>query len=256
MGLLFVPLGARTVETDVGVVRGVGVGVVYGVILAGVLGALVVPSAIGIQVPYTNPPLASYVVFGVLFGGVYGVLRKRTLAGEERPTSTAIGTRGQRAVVFGSLFGGSVGGLVVYHMVGKGAMRFFSSLVGYGSVMIGWAVWLVLCLVLGTAFAVAVGPRLSRYARSLDEFADRDADVDALFGDFFDGAPVTSAATVSGFAYGLLLAVVVGAVAFPMAVNAMTPWGLVVPTAQPYFLLAFVVYGLVMGLGYGIVREF
>ena len=29
-----------------------------------------------------------------------------------------------------------------------------------------------------------------------------------------------------------------------------------VPVLQPYFLLAFVVYGLIMGIGYGIVREF
>lgn len=255
-GLLFVPLAARSVESRVGLARGLGVGVVYGAVLAGVVGVVGIPAATAIEIPHTRPPVAGYFVFGVLFGGVYGLLRKRTLAREDAPTSTAIGTRGQRAVVFGSLFGGAVGGLVVHHMVGPSAMLYSSSIVGYGSVAIGWAVWLGLCLILGLMFAVAVGPRLSGYARSMDEFTERDEDLDAVFGDFFEGAPVTSAATLAGFAYGVVAAVAVGAIAFPLAVNTVTPWGLPTPTLQPFFLLAFVVYGVVMGLGYGVIKEF
>lgn len=263
-GLLFIPLAARTVEHRVGLPRGLGVGVVYGAVLTGIFGMFVVPAIVSsrgfpLSVPHTNPPVAGYLVFGIVFGGVYGLLRKRTLVTEDIPTSTAIGTRGQRAMVFGSLFGGSVGGLIVYHMVGPVAMRYFGALVGYGgSAAIGWGVWLGLSLILGLMFAVAVGPRLDGYVRSMGEFAGRDEDVDAVLGDFLDRAPVTTTATFAGFVYGIILAVAVGAIAVPLAVNTMTGpnIGMSTPVLQPYFLLAFVIYGLIMGMGYGVVKEF
>jgi len=256
LGLLFIPIAAQTVETRPGLPRGLLVGAGYGVVLTGLVGVLAVPSVTAIDVPHTNPPVAAYLVYGLLFGAFYGILRRRTLARENVPTSTAVGTRSQRAVVFGSLFGGAVGGLVVHHMVGPRAMLYFSSLVGYGNVSVGWVMWLGICLLLGTAFAVAVGPRLSGYASSMDEFTERDEDLDAVFGDLFEGAPVTTTATVAGFGYGIVIAVAVGAIAFPLAINTITQWGLPMPTLQPFFLLAFVVYGLVMGLGYGVVKEF
>lgn len=260
-GLLFVPLAARTVETNVGLPRGLGVGVIFGGILTAVVGAVLVPSLTNLALPHTRPPVAGYFVFGTVFGAVYGVLRRRTLAGEDAPTSTAVGTRGQRAIVFGSLFGGSVGGLVIHHSVGQGpvAMRFFGALVGYGgSAAVGWAVWLGLCLLLGLVFAVAVGPRLDGYTRSLDEFTEQDADLEATFGGFLDGAPITTTATVAGFGYGVVVAVAIGAITFPIAVNAITGpnIGLASPVLQQYFLLGFVVYGVVMGMGYGVMKEF
>ena len=256
-GLLFVPLAAGTLERRLGLVRGLGVGVVYGAVLTAALGVVGIPAATAIDLPHTAPPVAGYFAFGVAFTLVYTQLRKRTIVGEELPTSTAIGTSGQRAIVFGSLFGGSVGGLTVHHMVGGGAMRFLGAIVGYGgSVTVGWAVWLTISLILGVTFAVAVGPRLSQYARSMDETVEADADLDAVFGDFLDRAPVTTAAAVAGFVYGIVAAIAVGAIAVPLAVNTVTPFGLFVPTLQPWFLLAFVLYGLVMGVGYGVIKEF
>jgi hypothetical protein len=261
-GLVFVPLAARVVEYRVGIPRGLAVGLAYGAALTGVIGVVAIPAivrsqGIALDLPHTGSPVAGYFVFGTLFGGAYGHLRKRTITGEEFPTSTAIGTSGQRAIVFGSLFGGAVGGLVVHHMVGPVAMRYFGALVGYGgSMQIGWMVWLGLSLILGMAFAVAVGPRLSRYADSMDQVAERDEDFDAVLGDFLDRAPVTTTATLAGVVYGIVLAIAVGAIGIPMAVNMMTPFGMFVPELQPYFLLAFVVYGLIMGLGYGVVKEF
>lgn len=262
LSLVFVPLAARVVEYRVGIQRGLAVGLAYGAVLTGVVGMFVIPAVvrsqgIALDLPHTNTVVAGYFVFGTLFGGVYGHLRKKRISSEEFPTSTAIGTSGQRAIVFGSLFGGAVGGLVVHHMVGPVAMRYFGALVGYGgSMQIGWTVWLGLSLILGMTFAVAVGPRLSRYANSMDEVAERDEDIDAVIGDFLDRAPVTTTATLAGVVYGIVLAVAVGAIGVPLAVNTMTPFGMFVPELQPFFLLAFVVYGLIMGLGYGVVKEF
>ena len=254
-GVLFIPFAAQSVEANPGLVRGLGVGAVFGAVLAAIVGAYVVPTATGIQTPHTNPPVAGYFVFGLLFGGVYGVLRKETLK-DAAPTTTAIGSRGQRAVLFGSLFGGSVGGLVIYHMVAPVGMLYFSSLVGYGSYAMGWVVWLLICVLLGSLFAFAVGPRITSYADSLDDITGQDEDLEEVFGDVFEGAPLTATATLAGLAYGVLVAVVVGAILFPLAINTITPYGLPVPTLQPYFLLAFVMYGTVMGLGYGVVKEF
>ncbi len=264
MGLAFVPLAARAVEYRIGLGRGLVVGGIYGAVLTGLVGAVAVPLLVRsrgfpIDAPSTEPTIFAYLVFGVVFGGVYATLRKRRLAREEMPTSPAVGTRGQRAVVFGSLFGGVASGLIAYHMVGPVTILFMGSLVGSaGSVGVGWTVWLGLSLLLGMVFAVAVGPRLDDYTSSIDDFAEREQDVDETLGRYLDSAPITTTATMAGFVYGVIVAVAVGAIAIPIAVNTITGPGLgmPVPVLQPYFLLAFVVYGAVMGLGYGVVREF
>ena len=67
---------------------------------------------------------------------------------------------------------------------------------------------------------------------------------------------MTTTATMAGFVYGVAVAAAVGAIGIPLAVNTVSTYGMLVPTLQPYFLLAFVVYGLVMGLSYGVIREF
>ena len=142
-------------------------------------------------------------------------------------------------------------------MVSPVTMLFMGSLVGYaGSIGVGWVVWLSLSLVFGLVFAVAVGPRLGDYTRSIDEFAQQEEDVNDTLGDYLEEAPVTTTATLAGFAYGVVLAVAVGAIAIPIAVNTISTHGMPVPVLQPYFLLAFVVYGLIMGIGYGVVREY
>ena len=264
LGLAFVPLAARAVEYRIGLGRGLVVGTVYGAVLTGLLGTFLVPLLVRsrgfpIDTPNTQPTVFIYLVFGVAFGGVYTAIRKRRLASEEMPTSPAVGTKPQRAVVFGSLFGGAVSALVAYHMVSHVAILFVASLVGRaGSVGTGFAVWLGLSLVLGTLFAVAVGPRLEEYTRTVDEFAEREADVEEALGPYLESAPVTTTATMAGFVYGVVVAVAVGAIAIPIAVNTVTgpSLGMPVPVLQPYFLIAFVVYGVVMGMGYGVVREF
>jgi hypothetical protein len=262
LGVAFVPFGARAVEARIGVGRGAVVGATYGAVLAGALGVFVVPALIRargypIDVPSTQPTVLAYVVFGLVFGGVYAVLRRGRLARERLPTSPAVGTTGQRAVVFGSLFGGAAGGLVAHHTVGEVAMLFMGALVGSpGSVGTGWAVWLGLSVLLGTVFAVAVGPRLGDYSRSVDEFADHEADLERTVGGSLEAAPVTTTATMAGFVYGVAVAAAVGAIGIPLAVNTVSTYGMLVPTLQPYFLLAFVVYGLTMGLSYGVIREF
>ena len=262
LGLAFVPLAARAVEHRISTSRGAVVGLVYGIGLTAVVGTVIVPSLVRfrgfpIEVPHTRAPILAYAAFGLVFGAVYASLRKRRLAGGEVPTSPSVGTKGQRAIVFGSLFGGAAGGLLAYHMVSPVTMLFMGSLVGYaGSIGVGWTVWLSLSLVFGLVFAVAVGPRLSDYTRSIDEFAQQEEDVDETLGDYFEEAPVTTTATLAGFVYGVVLAIAVGAIAIPIAVNTVSTHGMPVPVLQPYFLLAFVVYGLIMGIGYGVVREY
>lgn len=297
LGLLFVPLAGRSFEADPTVTNALWIGASFGVGTMVVVGMLAVPSLTGIDVPHTKPPIAGYFVFGLAFGGVYGALRRRTLRREEVPTSTSIGSRGHRAVVFGSLFGGVVGGLVIHHAVGPVAMRFFAVIVGAGgSEPIGWGVWLALSLVLGGIFSVVIAPRLKGYSPRVDRFEGRDETAPSLqrgdeearalpgqvqhsdnlpvheprseaspaggttttepSGSSLDNAPFTTSATIAGLGYGVVAAVAVGALAFPVVVNTATAFSLPSPLLNVYFLLGFVAYGLFMGLGYGVYREF
>ncbi len=259
LGILFIPLAANIIEYRVGPVRGAGVGIVWGSLLTAIIGMAAVPAMTQLSVPHLNPPIAGYFVYGLIFSTVYGAIRSRTLAEEDAPTSTTIGTAGQRAIVFGSLFGGAAGGLIVHHTIGAQpvAMLYMGALVGYpGNIAIGWVVWLALTLILGVLFAGIIGPRLDEYTRSIREYAERDQDIDAIVGDLFDRAPTTATAGLAGFIYGLILAVTVGAIAIPLAVNTTTAYSLAMPIFQPYFLLAFIIYGTITGIGYGVMKEF
>lgn len=262
LGVLFIPLAGSMVEYRPGLLRGAGVGTIYGAVLTATVGVVGMPAVaisreIGLDLPHLAPPIAGYLAFGIVFGAVYGRVQRGVLTGQSQPTPTTVGTAGQRAVVFGSIFGGAVGGLIIHHMLGVNSMLYFGALVGYGgSVGISWAVWFSLSLLLGTLFAVVVGSRLDAYARALAEAAERNDDVELLVGDRLDRAPLTTAAALAGVAYGVVVAIAVGAIAVPVLVNTVTEFGLFVPTLRWSYLLAFVAYGAVLGTGYGVMREF
>lgn len=233
--------------------RGLGYGFVTGLLV----GTILVPGLVGattrftMPVPYLNPfVLAGYTLFGGVVGAGYGA--------SVEEAGLAVGARKTKGVVFGSLLGGLFGGLLVHNLAGPVYVQFFGSLFGVaGSVAKSWAVWLIACLVFGVVFARIVSRSLNGYVDSMEHSVEHNPDLEALVGGFMDRSPITTTATLMGLAYGVVLAVVVGALAMPLLVSAVTPFVFPVGFAMDLaYLTGFVVFGGFLGAGYGAMVEF
>ncbi len=233
--------------------RGLGYGFVVGVLV----GLILVPALVSattrftLPVPYLNPlVLAGYTLFGGVVGAGFGA------SVEER--GLAVGARKTKGVVFGSLLGGLLAGLFVHQLAGPVFIQFFGSLVEVaGSVAKSWAVWLIACLVFGAVFARITAGNLNGYVDSLETATETNPDLNAVLGGLMERAPVTTTAALMGVAYGAALAVVVGALALPLVVTAVTTFTFPVGYAMNLaYLTGFVLFGGLLGAGYGSMVEF
>lgn len=257
-GVLFAVTGARVVGLRAGYARRLaGVGLAYGLVLAVAVGALAVPylavefSPYRPRVPVTNlRVLLGYTAYGLVLGGGYGATVESVVPRLD------LGLR-WRAAGFGALFGAFLGGLVVHHLAGPVQLRFVGSIVGLGATVAGgWLAWTLLCLLLGGAFARAMGGGLARYADSLAALGSRRAMLWSLLGPLLNRAAVTTTAALLGLGYGIAAAVVVGALLVPLLVATVTPFNVgSFPSLDPFVLLGYVVYGLALGVGYGVEVE-
>lgn len=229
LSLVFVGTVARTVARGPGYVRGlVSTGFAYGVVLAVALGAFAVPYATSrvtdatLAVPNLNPGVAvGYVLFGTFLGAAYG---SAVVSGSVLPTVV----RDHRgAVVFSSLLGGLVGGGVVSQAAGPAQLLYYGSIAGNaGSVPRSWAVWLGTTLLLGVCYVRFVRPR--------------------------DESPgYLWRSTRRGLFFGLFAGIVVGGMLVPALVNATSGFTLPVPHLEPTVLVGYVLFGGIVGAGFG-----
>jgi hypothetical protein len=241
-------------------------GLIYGLAYAIVAGAALVPTVIdGVTplqpypAPYVGLGLLAYVAFGFVFAAVY---RDSLPLGEPQTDFDAVGagvgSRRARAYVFGSTFGGLVGGLTIYHLGGPVYMRYIGSLFGMGgSFEMAWAAWFVLALVMGGLFVALLRNKLDDYVNSLIMTTSRNRDLRQLLQPALKQASVTTTATAVGLAYGVVLAVVLGAVGLPLLVENLTAFSMgPAPNLDGGTLLGFVLYGGFLGAGYGLMLEF
>ena len=224
---------ARTSALDAGMT-----GLIYGVGFAGLL---------------------AYVAFGFVFAAVY---RDSLPLGQPQAdfesVGASVGSRTARAYLFGSLFGALVGGLTIHHIGGPVYMRYIGSLFGMGGTFtMAWAAWLGLSLVLGGLFVALIRNNLDDYVNSLIMTSSRNQDLRQLLQPALKSAAVTTTSTVVGVAYGIALAVVLGAVGLPLLVENLTVFSMgPAPNLDGGTLLGFILYGSFLGAGYGLVIEF
>jgi hypothetical protein len=241
-------------------------GLVYGVGYAIVAGVALVPTVVdGVTplqpypAPYVGLGLFAYVLFGFVFAAVY---RESLPLGEPRSGFTTAGPTGgfrtPRAYLFGSLFGALTGGLAIHHLGGPVEMRYIGSVFKMGgSFTKAWLAWLVLALLLGGLFAILVRNKLDDYVNSLIMTSSRNDDLRRMLQPALKQAAVTTTSTAVGLAYGVALAVVLGAVGLPLLVENLTVFSMgPAPNLDGGTLLGFVLYGGFLGAGYGLVLEF
>lgn len=225
-------------------------GVAFGAVVGGILLALLpvtyeAASGQAYAMSHQNPVVfVAYLLFGVGVGAGYGLH-------EEGLRHVEVGTRTHRAVVFGSLFGGFTGGLVIHQLAGPGWMLFFGSLLGTFTYTGAWLGWLAIALVLGAAFWYALARDLESYVAGLWDVVEGTG---GLLERAMETGEVTTTATLLGLLFGVGAAVVVGMIAMPVAVTFLAPpLSMPLPTTVPMVIAGYVVYGLFLGLGYGTV---
>lgn len=241
-------------------------GLIYGLAYAIVAGAALVPAVIdgvtplqSYPAPYVGLGLVAYVAFGFVFAAVY---RDSLPLGEPQTNfesvSAGVGSRGVRAYLFGSVFGGLVGGLTIYHLGGPVYMRYIGSLFKMGgSFEMAWVAWFVLSLVMGGLFVALLRNKLDDYVNSLIMTTSRNRDLRQLLQPALKQASVTTTATAVGLLYGVALAVVLGAVGLPLLVENLTAFSMgPAPNLEGGTLLGFLLYGGFLGAGYGLMLEF
>jgi hypothetical protein len=168
-------------------------------------------------------------------------------------TAARISSELQAAVV-GSLLGGAVAGLLLA-LIARSHLRLVGSLLGTTSLPGSVLVWLALAVVLGVGFYYVIGRTLDAYVRSVMGLTAKNAFLRKLLLPLVMRSALGTTAGALGLTYGLACGSLVGFVALPALVGVLTGAGPGVPAVDGAVLVTYVVFGLVMGLGYGLTLE-
>lgn len=165
-----------------------------------------------------------------------------TFAGAELPTRKEIET-----AALGGLVGGIVSGIVL--QFGSVTLQRLAGVVGFDQTIgNGWGTFLIFAIILGIAFAGVVTQLVDRYVAFVVSLTSRSdlvrGAVMPLTNRFGMRVVVTAA---MGLIYGLLLGVVLVGIVIPLRVAAVP-----LPNLAAVGMLGFVVYGLVLGITYGV----
>ena len=203
-----------------------GIGMLFGLVAAVLVGFVGVPGAVAAatgyepSVPVVDSSIAvGYVLTGTFMGAGYGTTLDGSL-----PTFGLDGDRG-RGVVYGTLLGGTVGGVVLAG-VAPLHLRYVGAAANSGSVSRGLLVFFAAAFVVMAVFALTaakLGGRGPGYVRRT---------------------------AFAGLCFGALVGVALGLFAIPAVVNSETAFTLQVPLGNRAVLAGWVAFGLFGGYGY------
>lgn len=213
------------------------VGTIYGALLGVTVGRVVVPALVAGATPFTfelsrSDPgiLLGFVAYGSILGLGYGASR------ENATPSLSVGAglfgNATRALVFAPLVGALAGAGVLY-VLGRGHLASLALVADLTPTPArALAVWAGLAVVLALPF-VLVGPR----------FVSR-------------GSGYVGGVAAAGLAYGILLAIGLGAFAVPHYTTQLTEWRIPVPNVHVGTVLGYLAYGTVLGATYAACRQY
>lgn len=196
-------------------------GLGYGAAVAILLGMVVVPALAGADVPAVNTTgIVAYLLFGVVTAVGYGAVLRNEVP------DVSVGGEDLQAAAAGSLLGGVAAGAVFY-ATAKGFLYQLGLIAGLGRDPTGgFLVWLVVALALGALFRRVAAPMVGRGEDELRGYAR------------------------VGLVYGATLGIVVGMVLVPVVVGASSGASPSVPYVNGTMLVGFLLYGLLLGVGY------
>jgi ABC-type multidrug transport system fused ATPase/permease subunit len=227
---LLVPLltrGALTVTAgSMGLVYGTALGVaVFG------LGAAGVGPDLGLA------GLVALVVYGQVLGNGYGLMLEKVDA------STFVPGEAARAGVVASLGAGVLSGAFVALAVGLDLFSGLASTLGATGISTGFGVWMAISVVLGLAFVAYVSRTINDFTNTVIMFSRRSTITQKLLVPLLTRAALAVTAGSMGLGFGLLAGV---------AFYGGSLLG-VLPATGPLIVVAFLLYGQILGTGYGLI---
>ncbi len=229
---LLVPLLSRAALTVTAGSMGLGYGIALGVAVLALGAAGVIPN-LGLA------GLVALAVYGQVLGNGYGLVL------EKFDGSMLVPGEEVRAGVAASVGAGLVGGGVAALAVGLSLFSGLAETVGLTGVSTGFGVWMGLSVLLGFAFVAYVSRTINDFTNTVIMFSRRSKTTQKLLVPLLTRAALTVTAGSMGLAFGL----VVGLLFFAGSVAGL------LPATGPLIVVAFLVYGQVLGSGYGLLLE-
>ncbi len=229
---ILVPLITRAALTvtagSMGLVYGLALGVAVAVL--GVVGALPQTGLAGV---------VAFAVYGNVLGNGYGLMM-------EKVDLTGLGPSEEyRAGLAGSLGAGLLSGLFILVFVGLTVFSGLAGLVGQDGIFTGFLVWMGISAALGLAFVAYVSRTINDFTTTVIMFSRRSETTQAILVPLITRAALTVTAGSMGLVYGLALGVLAYGGVLAGAV----------PQVSPLIVLAFVIFGQVLGTTYGLILE-
>ncbi|MFB6083454.1 MAG: DUF6114 domain-containing protein [Halorientalis sp.] len=227
---LLVPLltrGALTVTAGT-------MGLVYGAAL-GVAALALGAAGVGPQLGLAG--LVALAVYGQVLGNGYGLMLEKVDA------STIVPGAEVRAGVVASLGAGLLSGVFVALAVGPDLFAGLARTAGATGVSTGFGLWMVLSVALGLAFVAYVSRTINDFTNTVIMFSRRSKLTRKLLVPLLTRAALAVTAGSMGLGFGLLVGV---------AFYGGSLLG-VLPATGPPIVVAFALYGQVLGNGYGLI---
>ncbi|SDF58564.1 DUF6114 domain-containing protein [Halorientalis regularis] len=227
---LLVPLltrGALTVTAG-------SMGMVYGTAL-GV--AVIALGAVGVGPNLGLAGLVALVVYGQVLGNGYGLMMEKVDA------STFVPGEAVRAGVVASLGAGLLSGVFVALAIGLDLFAGLASTLGATGISTGFGIWMAMSVALGLAFVAYVSRTINDFTNTVIMFSRRSTLTQKLLVPLLTRAALAVTAGSMGLGFGLLVGV---------AFYGGSLLG-VLPTTGPLIVVAFVLYGQLLGTGYGLI---
>jgi hypothetical protein len=197
--------------------------------------------------------IGGYFVWGHVLGGVYGgLLEQDWFKFGKNPDEKAGGilgplspSREQRAGIVGALVAGLLSGVFIAALVDASVFTWLAEVFGSSGLFTGFLVWLGICVVLGLVFVAYVSRTINDFTSTVIMFSRNSKATQKILVPLITRAALTVTAGSMGLGYGL----VIGLVVFAGGVVG------VLPALSPLVVVAFVLFGQVLGTTYGLQLE-
>lgn len=160
------------------------------------------------------------------------------------------------AVVAGSFVGAIVLGLVLLTSVGRGGIQQFGALIGQMEYNVGWAVLFVLSVLFTVLFVMFVSRSINTFVNRVIMLSSKNEILQEILVPLLERSALTVTTNALGFIYGFVVWLVFYALFIPLWLAFVIGIeDVAIPNLHLAGLVAWLLYGGLIGLLYGLIME-
>lgn len=171
-------------------------------------------------------------------------------------TGTGISGDGILAVISGSFVGAIVVGLVLQAGLDRAGIQQFGALVGQPTYNVSWAMLFVLCTLFAVLFVAFVSRSINTFVNQVIMLSSRNQVLQEILVPLLERSALTVTTNALGIIYGLAVWLVFYTLFVPLWLAFVIGIEQVaIPNLHLPGLIAWVLYGAIIGLLYGLIME-